>query len=151
MQLEIENIQGRLNFLKDQVAEATIKVEVRERDVQREDPGSDPENPSLADSFELAVQGFLRIIGAVVVGLGYLIPLGVIALIVLGRGQAGAASRSRSQLSARKRSAAAEATCASSPARPSVAPNQASASSHAASICSSGRKRPSARNASTDP
>ncbi len=82
--LEIENIQGRLNFLKDQVAEATIKVEVRERDVQREDPGSDPENPSLADSFELAVQGFLRIIGAVVVGLGYLIPLGVIALIGWG-------------------------------------------------------------------
>jgi hypothetical protein len=82
--LEIENIQGRLNFLKDQVAEATIKVEVRERDVQREDPGSDPQNPSLADSFELAVQGFLRIIGAVVVGLGYLIPLGVIALIGWG-------------------------------------------------------------------
>ena len=73
-----------MNFLKDQVAEATIKVEVRERDVQREDPGSDPENPSLADSFELAVQGFLRIIGAVVVGLGYLIPLGVIALIGWG-------------------------------------------------------------------
>ncbi|MEZ0235995.1 MAG: DUF4349 domain-containing protein [Actinomycetota bacterium] len=84
VQLQIENIQGRLNFLKDQVAEATIKVEVRERDVQREDPGSDPENPSLADSFELAVQGFLRIIGAVVVGLGYLIPLGVIALIGWG-------------------------------------------------------------------
>ena len=84
VQLEIENIQGRLNFLKDQVAEATIKVEVRERDVQREDPGSDPENPSLADSFELAVQGFLRIVGAIVVGLGYLIPLGVIALIGWG-------------------------------------------------------------------
>ena len=52
--LEIENIQGRLNFLKDQVAEATINVEVRERDVQREDPGPDTENPSIADSFELA-------------------------------------------------------------------------------------------------
>jgi hypothetical protein len=84
VQLQIENIQGRLNFLKDQVAEATIKVEVRERDVQREDPGPDPENPSLTESFELAVQGFLRIVGAVVVGLGYLIPLGVIALIGWG-------------------------------------------------------------------
>jgi hypothetical protein len=82
--LQIENIQGRLNFLKDQVAEATIKVEVRERDVQREDPGPDTENPSLADSFELAVQGFLRIVGAIVIGLGYLIPLGVIALLVWG-------------------------------------------------------------------
>jgi hypothetical protein len=84
VQLQIENIQGRLNFLKDQVAEATIKVEVRERDVEREDPGPDPENPSLADSFELAVQGFLRIVGAVVIGLGYLIPLGVIVLLVWG-------------------------------------------------------------------
>ena len=84
VQLQIENIQGRLNFLKDQVAEATIKVEVRERDAQRDDPGPDPENPSLADSFELAVQGFLRIVGAVVIGLGYLIPLGVIALLVWG-------------------------------------------------------------------
>ena len=82
--LQIENIQGRLNFLKDQVAEATIKVEVRERDVQREDPGPDTENPSIADSFELAVQGFLRIVGAIVIGLGYLIPLGVIALLVWG-------------------------------------------------------------------
>ena len=84
VQLQIENIQGRLNFLRDQVAEATIKVEVRERDVAPEDPGANPENPSLADSFELAVQGFLRIVGAIVVGLGYLIPLGVVALIGYG-------------------------------------------------------------------
>jgi hypothetical protein len=82
--LQIENIQGRLNFLKDQVAEATIKVEVRERDVEREDPSPDPENPSLTDSFDLALQGFLRIVGAIVIGLGYLIPLAVIALLVWG-------------------------------------------------------------------
>ena len=82
--LQIENIQGRLNFLKDQVAEATIRVEVRERDVQPEDPGPDTENPSLAESFELAVQGFLRIVGAIVIGMGYLIPLAVIALLVWG-------------------------------------------------------------------
>ena len=84
VQLEIETIQGRLRFLKDQVAEATIKVEVRERDVEREEPGPNPENPNLGDSFELAVQGFLRIVGAVVVGLGYLIPLGAVALVAWG-------------------------------------------------------------------
>ena len=82
--LQIENIQGRLNFLKDQVAEATIRVEVRERDVQPEERGTDTENPSLTDSLELAVQGFLRILGAIVIGLGYLIPLAVIALLVWG-------------------------------------------------------------------
>lgn len=84
VQLQIETIQGRLRFLKDQVAEATIKVEVRERDVEREDPGPNPENPSLGDSVELAVQGFLRVVGAVVVGLGYLIPLGAVALVAWG-------------------------------------------------------------------
>lgn len=83
-QLEIENLQGRLNFLRDQVAEATISVEVRERHVQGDEPSPNPENPSLADSFELAVQGFLRIVGAIVVGLGYLIPIGVIALVGYG-------------------------------------------------------------------
>ena len=82
--LQIENIQGRLKFLRDQVAEATIRVEVRERDVQPEDPGPDTENPSLTDSFELALQGFLRIVGAIVIGLGYLIPLAVIGLLVWG-------------------------------------------------------------------
>jgi hypothetical protein len=83
-QLEIENIQGRLNFLKDQVAEATIQVEVRERHAPGEEAGTDPENPSLTDSFELGVQGFLRVIGAIVVGLGYLIPVAVVALVVYG-------------------------------------------------------------------
>ncbi|MDH5313001.1 MAG: hypothetical protein OEW66_04065, partial [Actinomycetota bacterium] len=47
-------------------------------------PGPDPENPSLTESFALAVQGFLRIVGAIVIGLGYLIPLGAIALLVWG-------------------------------------------------------------------
>jgi Domain of unknown function (DUF4349) len=83
-QLEIENIQGRLNFLKDQVAEATIQVEVRERHAPGEEAGTDPENPSLTDSFELGVQGFLRVIGAIVVGLGYLIPVAVAAGAVYG-------------------------------------------------------------------
>jgi hypothetical protein len=81
-QLEIENIQGRLNFLKDQVAEATIQVEIRERHAPGEEAGADPENPTLTDSFELGVQGFLRVIGAIVVGLGYLIPVAVVALVV---------------------------------------------------------------------
>jgi hypothetical protein len=83
-QLEIENVQGRLNFLKDQVAEATIQVEVRERHAPGEEAGTDPENPSLTDSFELGVQGFLRVIGAIVVGLGYLIPVAVVAAAVYG-------------------------------------------------------------------
>ena len=40
------------------------------------------DNPDLGSSVDLAVQGFLRIVGAVIVGLGYLIPLTLLGAIV---------------------------------------------------------------------
>jgi len=83
VQLEIENIQGQLNFIRDQVAEGTIKVSLREQgapEAEEQQP-TDVDKPSLGTAFNLALQGFLRVLGAVVVGLGYLIPIGVIALI----------------------------------------------------------------------
>ncbi|HEY6566718.1 MAG TPA: DUF4349 domain-containing protein [Actinomycetota bacterium] len=83
VQFEIEKIQGNLNFLKDQVAEATIKVGLREQDApeNEEESPSDVDKPSLSQAFDYATQGFLRVLGAVVVGLGYLIPLGVLVLL----------------------------------------------------------------------
>ena len=36
--------------------------------------------PSLGSAWSRSLQGFLRVIGAVIVGLGYLIPLALIAL-----------------------------------------------------------------------
>jgi hypothetical protein len=83
VQLEIENIQGQLNFIRDQVAEGTIKVSLREIGAPEaaEQQPTDIDKPSLGTAFNLALQGFLRVLGAVVVGLGYLIPIGVIALI----------------------------------------------------------------------
>jgi hypothetical protein len=83
VQLEIENIQGQLKFIHDQVAEGTIKVSLRELgapEAEQQQP-TDVDKPSLGTAFNLALQGFLRVLGAVVVGLGYLIPIGVIALI----------------------------------------------------------------------
>jgi len=83
VQLEIENIQGQLKFIHDQVAEGTIKVSLRELgapEAEEQQP-TDVDKPSLGTAFNLALQGFLRVLGAVVVGLGYLIPIGVIALI----------------------------------------------------------------------
>ena len=83
VQLEIENIQGQLKFIHDQVAEGTIKVSLREigaPEAEEQQP-TDVDKPSLGTAFNLALQGFLRVLGAVVVGLGYLIPIGVIALI----------------------------------------------------------------------
>jgi hypothetical protein len=82
VQLRIEQIQGQLRFIDDQVAEATLRVTIQERNAPRTEPPTDVENPNLGSSFDLAVQGFLRIVGAVIVGLGYLIPLTVLGLLI---------------------------------------------------------------------
>ena len=83
VQLNIETIQGDLNFLNDSVAQSTIKVELREKDA----PGAtatNVEKPSLRSAWNFSIQGFLRVLGAVVIGLGYLIPLSIIGLLVWG-------------------------------------------------------------------
>ena len=80
-QLALERIQGQLRFIRDQVAESTIRVTVRERAVEIETP-QDIDKPSLAVAWERAVQGFLNVVAAVVIGLGYLVPIAVIGLLV---------------------------------------------------------------------
>lgn len=81
VQLRIEELQGRIRFINDQVAEATLRVSLVERNAPNTEPRQSVENPSLGSAWDLAVQGFLRIVGAVIVGLGYLIPLTVLAAI----------------------------------------------------------------------
>ena len=78
----IEQLQGQLRFLNDQVAESTLRVSIQERNAPRARTETEVDNPDLGSSFDLAVQGFLRIVGAVIVGLGYLIPLTILAGIV---------------------------------------------------------------------
>jgi hypothetical protein len=82
VQLRIEQMQGQIRFINDQVAEATLRVTIAERNAPQTEPAPDIRNPNLASSVDLAVQGFLRIVGAVIVGLGYLIPLSIIAGLV---------------------------------------------------------------------
>jgi len=83
VQLQIEQIQGQLNFISDQVAESTIKVALREQDAPT-DPGEGIDNPSLSSAWDRSLQGFLRVVGAVIVGLGYLIPLALIGGAIWG-------------------------------------------------------------------
>ena len=80
VQLQIEQIQGNLNFINDQVAEATVRVELHEQNAAPGPQATSVENPSLGSAWDRAVQGFLNVISAVVIGLGYLIPLGILAL-----------------------------------------------------------------------
>jgi hypothetical protein len=80
-QLQLERIQGQLRFIRDQVAESTIRVTVRERAVQAES-AQNIDKPSLAVAWERAVQGFLNVVAAVVIGLGYLVPIAAIGVLV---------------------------------------------------------------------
>lgn len=84
VQLNIETIQGNLNFLNDSVAQSTIKVELREKDAPQGTAPDNVSNPSLRTAWHHGEQGFLRVLGAVVIGLGYLIPLSIILLLVWG-------------------------------------------------------------------
>lgn len=82
VQLRIEQIQGQLRFLNDQVAESTLRVSIQEQNAPAVTGATGVDNPDLGSSFDLAVQGFLRIVGAVIVGIGYLIPITAIAALV---------------------------------------------------------------------
>ena len=82
VRLRIEQIQGQLRFIDDQVAESTLRVSIQERNAPEAAPQEEVDNPDLGSSFDLAVQGSLRIVGAVIVGLGYLIPLTVFGALV---------------------------------------------------------------------
>jgi hypothetical protein len=82
VQLRIEQLQGQIRFINDQVAESTLRVSIQEQNAPKPATSTDVDNPDLGSSVDLAVQGFLRIVGAVIVGLGYLIPLMALAAIV---------------------------------------------------------------------
>jgi uncharacterized protein DUF4349 len=77
VQLKIEQIQGQIRFINNQVAEATLTVSLREQDAAAQTE-TDVDKPSLGHSFELGIKGFLNVIGFVIVGLGYLVPVGVV-------------------------------------------------------------------------
>jgi Domain of unknown function (DUF4349) len=84
VQLQIDQIQGELRFLNDQVAESTLTVDVREASAPAGESQTDGEiqNPSLSRAWDRAVQGFFGIIATIIVGLGYLLPLTVIAGVI---------------------------------------------------------------------
>jgi hypothetical protein len=160
VQLRIDQITGQLRYLNNQVAESTIRVDLHEPGASGQTSGTDVDNPSLGDAFSRAIQGFLRVVSVIVIGFGYLIPLLVIAAAAFGiyrlvqRRRAAYDTRapaSRSQPSARDRSALIDARVRSSPSAPSVAPNHVSASRHAASMSPGSRRRADERNTDTEP
>jgi hypothetical protein len=78
-QLRIEQLQGQLRLLDDRTSLATIGLRLREQGVE---PGSEVETASIPNAFERAAAGFVGVIAAIVIGLGYLLPLAVLGLVI---------------------------------------------------------------------
>jgi hypothetical protein len=75
---QIEQLQGQKAQLDDAASLATLHVDLFEPGVAAE-RGGDPNR--LAESFGAAVDGSLAVIGGTVVVIGYLLPLGLLALL----------------------------------------------------------------------
>jgi Domain of unknown function (DUF4349) len=76
-QLRIEELQGNLRLLDDRTSLATISLDLREQGVE---PQAEVEKPSIPNAFERSAAGFVGVIAGVVIGLGYLIPVLLLAL-----------------------------------------------------------------------
>lgn len=77
VQFQIEQIKGQLRVLRDQTSFGTIAMEIHEPGAVTPTPGSD--KPSLSVAWQRALAGFLSIVSLVIVGLGYLLPLSLLA------------------------------------------------------------------------
>jgi hypothetical protein len=76
-QLRMEELQGNLRLLDDRTSLATISLDLREQGIE---PQAEVEKPSIPNAFERAAAGFVGVIAGVVIGLGYLIPVLLLAL-----------------------------------------------------------------------
>jgi hypothetical protein len=72
VQLQVEEIEGRLRYLRDQTSLGTISVALAEEGASA--PGA------FDRAWERAADGFLSVLAALVVGLGYVLPFAVIAM-----------------------------------------------------------------------
>jgi hypothetical protein len=72
VQLQVEEIEGRLRYLRDQTSLGTISVALAEEGASA--PGA------FDRAWERAADGFLSVLAALVVGLGYVLPFAVIGM-----------------------------------------------------------------------
>jgi len=80
VQFRIEEIRGRLRLLNNQTDKATIQLNLRETGVSL--AAEKVDKPSLGSAWDHSIAGFFRVVFAVVVGLGYLVPASVLGAIV---------------------------------------------------------------------
>jgi hypothetical protein len=75
-QLQIEDLQGGINVLEDRTSFATVRLELREQGVQA--ATTHVEKPSIPGAWQRSIAGFIGVIVAVIVGLGYVIPVALL-------------------------------------------------------------------------
>jgi hypothetical protein len=73
VQLELEQARGRLGYLEDQVAFATISLDVRERQVAAEEAGGG--GWGIVDAWRDAGTGFVTVVGWIFVAAATIAPL----------------------------------------------------------------------------
>jgi len=81
-QQSIEQIEGELNVIDARTSESTIRVSLREAGVANVTTQTPVHTPSIGNAWDHAVAGFVGVIAAIVVGLGYLVPIAVVALLI---------------------------------------------------------------------
>jgi hypothetical protein len=79
VQLRIEQIEGQLRVLRGETTYATIAVGIREIGTPIVEPVT-ARTPSLVRAWRQSLAGFLGVLSAVIVGLGYLIPVSLLGL-----------------------------------------------------------------------
>jgi hypothetical protein len=77
--LAVERLKGQLRLLRDQTSLGTITVRVHEKGVA---PASKDEPNELASAWGRAIEGAEDVLVAVIVGLGYLVPILVVLLLI---------------------------------------------------------------------
>ena len=84
VQLELEQVRGRLRYLDDQVSYSTISLQVHERQVAVK-PGDD--NRGIVDAWRSAAHGFVTVVGWIFVAAATAAPIVLLLLLafVLGR------------------------------------------------------------------
>ncbi|MFL5767957.1 MAG: DUF4349 domain-containing protein [Actinomycetota bacterium] len=79
-QLKVEQLQGEIRLIKNQTSKATIDLSMRMAGVALPLHG-EVKHPGLGSAWAHAIAGFFGVVFAVVVGLGYLVPIAVILVI----------------------------------------------------------------------
>jgi hypothetical protein len=73
--IRIEEAKGRVRLINDQTSKATIAVELHEEGVAP----TDDDRSGIVDAWSSSIEGFLSVVGAILVGIGYLLPIVLLA------------------------------------------------------------------------